>query len=275
MKIISFNINGLRAINKKNINGKQIKNNEDNVITYIINNYKPDILILQEIKCAKCNINELDNYIQEYPYIYMNNSIIKKGYSGICILSKIKPLNIYYNFENYDVLDYDFINEGRIICLEFKKIFIIACYVPNSKLKLERLEQRINIWGLLIKKYITILNKKKPVIYCGDLNVAHQDIDIYSIKGHSTAPGFTFEERNDLNILLKECNLIDSFRYLYPDEIKFSYWSNLGRARINNKGWRIDYFLISKRMREKIIESNILDYIYGSDHAPILLELKI
>jgi exodeoxyribonuclease-3 len=277
MKIISFNINGIRAINKKNIDGKKIDKNEINVITNIINVYEPDILILQEIKCSECNINELELYNECYPYIYMNNSSIKKGYSGIGILSKIKPLNIYYNFENYNEiqqLDYNFLYEGRIICLEFNKIFIIGCYVPNSKPNLERLDQRINIWEKLIQKYINFLNKIKPVVYCGDLNVAHQDIDIYSIKGHSKSPGFTDQERNEFSILLKECNLIDSFRYLYPDKIKYSYWSNLGRARINNKGWRLDYFLISTKIKKILIESDILDNIYGSDHAPILLELK-
>ena len=275
MKIISFNINGIRAINKKNIYGKQLNNNEDNVITNIIKDYIPDILILQEIKCAKCNIDELEKYNEEYPYIYMNNSTIKKGYSGTSILSKIKPLNIYYNFENYnEKLDYDFLHEGRIICLEFEKIYLIACYVPNSKPNLELLEQRINIWEKLIKNYIKKLNKKKSIIYCGDLNVAHEDIDIFSIKGHTKSPGFTNEERNEFSSLLKECNLIDSFRFLYPNEIKFSYWSNLGRSRINNKGWRIDYFLISNKLKNKLIESNILENIYGSDHAPILLELS-
>lgn len=275
MKIISFNINGIRAINKKNIYGNKIDKNEINVITNIINDYEPDILILQEIKCNKCNIDEFEIYNQYYPYIYMNNSTIKKGYSGISILSKIKPLNIYYNFENYNnKLDYNFIYEGRIICLEFNNIFIIGCYVPNSKPNLERLEQRINIWEKLIQEYIKTLNEIKPVIYCGDLNVAHQDIDIFSIKGHSKSPGFTNEERNEFSILLKECKLIDSFRFLYPDKIKFSYWSNLGKSRINNKGWRIDYFLISNSINNILIESDILDNIYGSDHAPILLELK-
>jgi exodeoxyribonuclease-3 len=275
MKIISFNINGIRAINKKNIYGEQIKNNEDNVITYIIKNYIPDILILQEIKCSECNINELEKYSENYPYIYMNNSTIKKGYSGISILSKIKPLNIYYNFENYnEKLDYNFLYEGRIICLEFEKIFLIASYVPNSKPNLERLEQRIDIWEDLIKKYIKKLNKKKSIIYCGDLNVAHEDIDIFSIKDHHKSPGFTNEERNEFSILLKECKLIDSFRYLYPNEIKFSYWSNLGKSRLKNKGWRLDYFLISNKIKNKLIESNILENIFGSDHAPIYLELN-
>jgi len=116
---------------------------------------------------------------------------------------------------------------------------------------------------------------KKSIILCGDFNVSHQDIDIYSIKGHNKSPGFTDEERLSFSDLLIKCNLIDSFRYLYPNEIKYSYWSNLGKARINNKGWRLDYFLISEKLKNKIIESNILDNIFGSDHAPIILDLNL
>jgi len=272
MKIISFNINGIRAINNKNKLG--IKDTIDNnVINYLIKNIKPNIILLQEIKCSDCNIDSLKIY--NYPYTFINTSIIKKGYSGVAILSDIEPLNIYYNFENIGEFDFSFIKEGRIITLEFDNFYLITCYTPNSKPNLERLDERINIWEPLIRKYIKKLKKNKHVILAGDLNVAHQDIDIFTPFGHSKSPGFTNEEKLSFTKLLKNCDLIDTFRFLYPDKIKFSYWSNMAKSREKNNGWRIDYFLIDEKLKNKIIESNILDNIYGSDHAPILLDIDI
>lgn len=264
MILISFNINGIRANNN---------NNEYNALQTIINEYKPDVITLQEIKCSLCHINEFQKY-ESYPYIIINPAISKKGYSGTAIMSKIKPLNIFLNFEFLDKkLNFDFINEGRLITLEFEKYYIVTCYVPNSKTKLERLDDRVKIWEPLIRKYINKLQDIKPVILCGDLNVAHQNIDIFNYKGHSKSAGFTNEERNEFTKLLIECNLIDTFRELHPEEKKYTYWSYLNNARIKNKGWRIDYFLISKKYKKYIKNALILDHIYGSDHCPVLLEI--
>jgi len=263
MILISFNINGIRANNNK----------EDNALQTIINEYNPDIISLQEIKCSSCHLNEFQKY-ENYPYIVINPAKSKKGYSGTAMMSKIKPLNIYLDFEFLsNKLDFDFINEGRVITLEFEKYYIVSCYVPNSKTKLERLEQRTDEWEPLMRKYINKLQELKPIILCGDLNVAHQNIDIFNHKDHSKSAGFTNEERDEFTNLLNECDLVDTFRELYPGEKKYTYWSYLGNARTKNKGWRIDYFLISKKLKRKLNNSLILDHIYGSDHCPILLEI--
>lgn len=262
MILISFNINGIRANNKS----------ENNSLQTIINENNPDIISLQEIKCSSCHLNEFQKY-ENYPYIVINPAKSKKGYSGTAMMSKIKPLNIYLDFDFLDKnLNYDFINEGRVITLEFEKYFVVSCYVPNSKTKLERLEERTNVWEPLMRKYINKLQELKSVVLCGDLNVAHQNIDIFNHKGHSKSAGFTNEERNEFTKLLKECDFIDTFRELYPEEKKYTYWSYFGHARTKNKGWRIDYFLISKKLKKKLKNSLILDHIYGSDHCPILLE---
>ena len=262
MILISFNINGIRANNKS----------ENNALQTIINENNPDIISLQEINCSSCHLNEFQKY-EKYPYIVINPAKSKKGYSGTAMMSKIKPLNIYLDFDFLDKnLNYDFINEGRVITLEFEKYFVVSCYVPNSKTKLERLEQRTNVWEPLMRKYINKLQELKPVVLCGDLNVAHQNIDIFNHKGHSKSAGFTNEERNEFTKLLKECDFIDTFRELYPEEKKYTYWSYFGNARTKNKGWRIDYFLISKKLKKKLKNSLILYHIYGSDHCPILLE---
>ena len=265
MILISFNINGIRANNNKT--------KEDNALQTIINEYNPDIISLQEIKCSSCHLNEFQKY-ENYPYIVINPAKSKKGYSGTAMMSKTKPLNIYLDFDFLSKkLDFDFIKEGRVITLEFDKYYIVSCYVPNSKTKLERLEERTDTWEPLMRKYINKLQELKPVILCGDLNVAHQNIDIYNHKGHSKSAGFTNEERNEFTNLLNECNFIDTFRELYPEEKKYTYWSYLGKARLKNKGWRIDYFLISKKLKKKLKNSLILDNINGSDHCPILLEI--
>jgi exodeoxyribonuclease-3 len=265
MIFISFNINGIRSNNK---------NLKVNALKTIINDYKPEIILLQEIKCSSCHLNEFEIY-DEYTYIYLNTSKNKKGYSGVGIMSKIKPLKVYQDFDYLEEkLEYDFINEGRIITLEFKNYFIITCYSPNSKTHLERLEQRTQIFEPILRKYINKLQEIKPIILCGDLNVAHQNIDIFNHKGHSKSAGFTKEERNEFSKLLSECNLIDTYRELYPEQKQYTYWSYLRNSREKNKGWRIDYFLISNILKIKLNNSLILDNIFGSDHCPILLDIN-
>jgi len=261
MRIISWNVNGLRAILEKDKNGKRDTKNK-NVLESLILEQDPDIICLQETKCpedCKMDVN--------FKYKKILSSKNKKGYSGVAILSKEEPINVLEDFSENE--------EGRLICLEFYKFYLINVYVPNSKPDLSRLDYRINIWESKIKKYINKLQEKKLVIYTGDLNVAPTELDIHTIKGHNRSHGFTEEERNAFLELKKECKMIDTFRYLHPNEKKYSWFSNFGKARENNKGWRIDIFLISDKLQQNIKNSDILREYNGSDHIPIILDLDI
>jgi len=255
MKIIAWNVNGLRSLLKTEHLNKLLEKED------------PDILCLSETKLSD-GIN-LDNYFSSFKYRYWNSCKIKKGYSGSAIFSKKKPINIYFGF--FDEENNNIDNEGRIITLEFKNYYLIHVYTPNSGISLNRLDWRINNWDLKFNNFINNLQKKKSIIVCGDLNVAHNDIDLKNPKKNLKTAGFTIEERNSFNNLLTNSNLIDSFRYLNPNEIKYSFWSHMNKARIKNIGWRIDYFLLSKIFLKKKIYSNILTNILGSDHAPIIL----
>jgi len=197
------------------------------------------------------------------------NCAEKKGYSGTLILTKQKPIKETYGMgiEKHD-------KEGRIITLEFENFYMVNCYTPNSKRELERLEYRQE-WEDDFRNYLEKLNNKKPVILCGDLNVAHKEIDLKNPKTNRHSAGFTDEEREKMTLLLKE-NFTDSFRLLYPnEEDAYTWWSYMGRAREKNVGWRIDYFIVSNNLKEKIIESKIHSEIMGSDHCPIELEINM
>ena len=193
----------------------------------------------------------------------------KKGYSGTAIFTKKKPINVSYGIgiEEHD-------KEGRIITLEFNEFYFVNCYTPNSKRELERLEYRM-VWEDEIRKYLKKLDKKKPVIYCGDLNVAHKEIDLKNPKTNRRNAGFTDEERNKMTCLL-EAGFTDTFRYLYPEkENCYTWWSYIGKAREKNIGWRIDYFITSNTIQTKIKESTIHPEILGSDHCPVELQIEI
>ena len=197
------------------------------------------------------------------------NSAEKKGYSGTAIFTKQKPKSIKYGIgiEEHD-------KEGRVITLEFENFYMVDIYTPNSKRELERLDYR-QVWEDEIRKYLLELNQKKPVIMCGDLNVAHKEIDLKNPKTNRRNAGFTDEERNKMTELL-EAGFIDTFRYLYPEKTDcYSWWSYMGRAREKNVGWRIDYFITSKDIKEKIKEAKIYADIMGSDHCPVGLEIEI
>lgn len=197
------------------------------------------------------------------------NSAEKKGYSGTAIFTKKKPINVSYGIgiEEHD-------KEGRIITLEFNEFYFVNCYTPNSKRELERLEYRM-VWEDEIRKYLKKLDKKKPVIYCGDLNVAHKEIDLKNPKTNRRNAGFTDEERNKMTCLL-EAGFTDTFRYLYPEkENCYTWWSYMGKAREKNIGWRIDYFITSNTIQTKIKESTIHPEILGSDHCPVELQIEI
>lgn len=251
MKLVSWNVNGLRAVLKKGF--------ED--FFYKID---ADIFCIQETKMQEGQIEDfiLKGYTQYW------NSALKKGYSGTAIFTKIKPKNVSYGI---DIKEHD--QEGRVITLEFDKFYIINIYTPNSKRELERLEYRM-IWEEEIRKYLNKLSKKKPVIMCGDLNVAHEEIDLKNPKTNKRNAGFTNEEREKMTKLLKS-GFIDSFRYIYPKKIAYTWWSYMGQARQKDVGWRIDYFLVSKDIKEKIKDAYIYKDIYGSDHCPVGIEIEI
>ncbi len=249
MKLISWNVNGLRAVLNKGF-------------MEFFTNINADVFCLQETKMQEGQVDlELEGYYQYW------NSAIKKGYSGTAIFTKIKPISVTYGIgiEEHD-------QEGRIITLEFEKFYLVNCYTPNSKRELERLEYRM-IWEDEIRKYLKKLNDKKPVIYCGDLNVAHKEIDLKNPKTNHRNAGFTDEEREKMTELL-ESGFVDSFRYLYPNkENCYSWWSYMMKAREKNVGWRIDYFIVSKDIEKEIKESYIFSEIMGSDHCPVGLEI--
>ena len=255
MKLISWNVNGLRANITKGFETffKQID---------------ADIFCIQETKMQEEQIDiTIQNILKKYKQYW--NSALKKGYSGTAVSSKKVPINVTYGIgiEEHD-------KEGRIITLEFEKFFLVNCYTPNSKKGLERLDYRM-LWEDEIKKYLIKLDKIKPVIYCGDLNVAHEEIDLKNPKTNRKSAGFTDEERNKMTELLK-MGFTDTFRYLYPEkENAYSWWSYMSNAREKNVGWRIDYFIVSKSIEIQIQDSMIYSEVLGSDHCPIGLEIKI
>ena len=251
MKLISWNVNGIRACITKGF--KEF---------FKIAN--ADIFCIQETKCQKGQVElEFEGYKSYW------NSAEKKGYSGTAIFTKKEPLNVTYGIgiEEHD-------KEGRVITLEYEKFYMVNIYTPNSKRELERLEYR-QIWEDEIRKYLLKLNETKSVIMCGDLNVAHEEIDLKNPKTNHRSAGFTDEERNKMTELL-QAGFIDSFRYLYPtQENIYSWWSYMGKAREKNVGWRIDYFIVSKDIKSKIKEARIDTDILGSDHCPVELEIDI
>ena len=251
MKLVSWNVNGIRACLGKGFDD-------------FFKSINADIFCIQETKCQEGQVDlEYDGYESFW------NSAEKKGYSGTAVFTKIKPLSTKYGIgiEEHD-------KEGRIITLEFDKFYLVNNYTPNSKRELERLDYR-QIWEDEIRKYLLNLNKIKPVIMCGDLNVAHKEIDLKNPKTNTHNAGFTIEERNKMTELL-DAGFVDTFRYLYPDKIdSYSWWSYMRKAREKNVGWRIDYFIVSEDIKDKIKEASIYSEIMGSDHCPVGLEIDI
>ena len=255
MKLVSWNVNGLRAVVGKGF--EQFFKEVD-----------ADVFCLQETKMQEMQLDDnIKDIFREYNCYW--NSAEKKGYSGTAVFSKAKPLNEKYGIgiEEHD-------KEGRVITLEFEKFYIVNCYTPNSKRELERLEYRM-VWEDEFRKYLLKLNEIKPVIICGDLNVAHKEIDLKNPKTNRRNAGFTDEERGKMTELL-DAGFTDSFRYLYPDkEGVYTWWSYMFRAREKNSGWRIDYFIVSNSIRENIKQSYIYSDVMGSDHCPVGLEIDM
>ena len=264
MKLYSWNVNGLRAILNKG------------ALQHFIGEHAPDILCLQETK-AKQGQAEVD--LPEYEEIW--NSAERAGYSGTAIFTKQKPLTIAYGFpeeieKQFDEWSDQFGDarkEGRVLMAEFEDYFLINVYVPNEKHDLGRLKYRELVWDRALLAYMQMLDARKPVLVCGDFNVAHEEIDLARPKQNEGNAGFTKEGRQGMTNYLNS-GFIDTWRSLHPDEQKYSWWSYRGGARMRNIGWRIDYFLASERLRERIVAAEIYDEIKGSDHCPIMLELK-
>lgn len=217
-------------------------------------------------KKLKCRHGQLELNFDGYD-MYLN-SAVRKGYSGTAVFTRVKPMSVSYGIgiEKHDT-------EGRVITVEFEKFYLVNCYTPNSQRELTRLEYRVE-WENDFRKYLKSLDDKKPVILCGDLNVAHQEIDLKNPKTNRGNAGFTDEERREMTNLL-ETGFVDSFRYLYPDKTdSYSWWSYMGKAREKNVGWRIDYFIVSEKIKQNIEEASIHPEVFGSDHCPVELDIK-
>ncbi len=263
MKIIAFNVNSLRNIIKSNHLFKLFEDED------------PTILCMSETKLS-CPIIDTQKLMEEkvsgYKYRYYSTCSAKGGYAGTAIFSKKEPKNVIYGLmDKTNNVNLD--NEGRVITLEFKKFFLVHVYTPNSGIALQRLHYRTTVWDPAFKKWLLHLQKSKPIIVCGDLNVANEEIDLKNPKSNHKTAGFTNEERESFKKILEDVELIDTYRYKYPTQQEYSYWTYRMNARAKNVGWRIDYFLVSKNIINKVKKSKILTDVMGSDHAPIKLNI--
>jgi exodeoxyribonuclease III len=251
MKLVSWNVNGIRACVKKGF------------LEYF-NEVDADIFCIQETKLQENQIQlDLEGYYQYWNYAE------RKGYSGTAVFSKVEPISVEYGIEleEPDI-------EGRVISLEYKDFYLVNVYTPNSKRDLTRLDYRLK-WEDAMKEHLIQLNEKKPVLFCGDLNVAHREIDLKNPKPNIGNSGFTYEERGKMTSLL-DAGFVDSFRYLYPDRGDvYTWWSYMNKVRERNIGWRIDYFLVSEKITDRMKDAQIHYEILGSDHCPVLLEVEI
>lgn len=264
MRIISWNVNGIRAVHKKGL------------FVPFVQKYKPDIICLQETKAAQ-NQSEVDLPLYEEYW----NSASRKGYSGTAIFTKTKPISIILDIPKEIAIKYsslsdkygDANSEGRVIAAEFKDFYIVTVYTPNAKDDLSRIEMRHNMWDKAFLAYMKKLEKKKHVIFCGDLNVAHTPDDLARPKENIGNKGFTHEERLGFQNFI-DAGFIDTFRLFTKGNGHYTWWSHFANARARNVGWRIDYFCVSGKIKSKIKSSKILADVMGSDHCPIMLEIK-
>ena len=251
MRLVSWNVNGLRACLKKGFRESMLA-------------LGADVICLQETKMERGQAEvDLPGYFECW------NSAEKRGYSGTAVFTRREPLSVRYDMgvDRHD-------HEGRLITLEFEDFYLVNCYTPNAKRGLERLGDRMD-WEDCLREYLVGLDREKPVVYCGDLNVAHEEIDLKNPKSNRMNPGFSDEERAKMTQLLGS-GFTDTFRWLYPDKTgAYSWWSYRFNARKNNAGWRIDYFIVSDRLRDKIKSADIWSEVMGSDHCPVVLELDV
>lgn len=250
MKFVTWNVNGLRAATKKGF-------------LDFFKDVNADVFAIQETKMQEYQKEfELDNYFEFW------NCADKKGYSGTLIYTRIKPLNVIYG------IDGDLYNdEGRIITLEYDNFFFVNVYVPNSKPELARIEYR-QVFEDNFRNYLSKLDQEKPVVLCGDLNVAHKEIDLKNPKANIKNPGFSIQERTKFQALL-DAGFKDTYRTLNPDTVKYSWWSYRFNARANNTGWRIDYFVVSDRIMNNVVDVEIRNDIFGSDHCPVEIKINL
>lgn len=250
MKLISWNVNGLRACMNKGF--------ED-----FLRAADADIFCVQETKMQREQAEFVFEGYEEYW-----NSAEKKGYSGTAVFTKEKPINVTYGLgiEEHD-------KEGRVITAEYEKFYLVTVYTPNSKRELARLDYRMT-WEDVFRDYLLQLDAKKPVIVCGDLNVAAEEIDLKNPKTNHKNAGFSDEERAKFREL-KAAGFVDTFRYLHPEEVKYSWWSYMFKAREKNAGWRIDYFVVSERIKDLVQTAEIHNEIFGSDHCPVSIEINL
>ena len=251
MKLVSWNVNGLRAVLNKGFMD-------------FFNEMDADVVCLQETKMQPGQVElDMPGYHQYF------HSGERKGYSSTAVFTKKEPLNIRYDFEN----ELDHPKEGRVMTLEFDDYYLVNAYVPNSKEKLARLDYRMFFEDEL-RNHLLKLNEKKPVVYCGDLNVAKEEIDLTNPQSNHFNPGFSDEERQKMRDLLAS-GFVDTFRTLYPEKVEYSWWSYRFNARMKNIGWRIDYFIVSERLMQHVTDSRILGEVMGSDHCPVVLEMNL
>jgi exodeoxyribonuclease III len=264
MRLISWNVNGIRAVHNKGL------------FIPFIDKYDPDILCLQETKAERSQ-SPLD--LPQYTEYW--NSAVKKGYSGTAIFTKTQPLSVTHGFSEainskYNLKDKygDATSEGRVLTIEFNDFYIVNVYTPNSKDDLSRLSFRYGAWDKAFLEHCVTLETAKPVIFCGDLNVAHTELDLARPKENNGKHGFTIEERQGVDNIIK-AGFVDTFRMFNTEGNNYTWWTAWGGARARNVGWRIDYFFASKRIKDKIQKAEILNDVMGSDHCPVSIEMDL
>lgn len=255
---VTWNVAGMRSTAK------------DPLFSGFLSKLEPDVVCFQETKLSdNSQVSQVTPFLSEQYQNIWNHCTARKGYSGTAILTREKPLSVSYGLQ-----DEKHNEEGRVITLEMEEYYLVNAYVPNSGEGLRRLDYRIDSWEKDMCQYLCDLDQKKPVVYTGDLNVAHQEIDIYQPKGHEKHAGFTPQERQKFSELL-QCGFVDAFRYLHPQQQSFTYWSKRAKAKERNHGWRLDYFVISERLVPCLVQCEIFENIYISDHCPLMLHLHM
>lgn len=269
MRVISFNINGIQSMTTKLKNGEKKGGPTNNVIRTLIEEQQPDVLCMQELKTQ--NPGHLAWLRTHFPHIHLNLSKHKKGYSGVSLMSKEEPEWVATDFSRYCLSEYsDWSHEGRVVIAKFATAIVVTVYTPNSQSQLARLPERIQ-WEQVLRAYMMRLKEEfaVPVVLCGDLNCAVEDIDIHKPKAHRGMPGFSDEERAEMRMML--AGFTDSYRLLHPETVGYTYFSNFAKSRERGVGWRLDYMLVSDA--DFIKRAEILGEYFGSDHVPILLDI--
>jgi len=279
MRIISFNINGIKSMTSKLKTGEKIGGPTNNVLTKLIEEQQPDILCFQELKTQ--NVGDLAFLRSYYPHIYTNLSKSKKGYSGVALLTKEQPEWVETDFSRYPeevIGEYgtqEFIQEGRIVIAKYPKQIVITVYTPNAQPELARIQERI-VWEETLRLYMIEIQREfdLPVILCGDLNCAPNEIDIHNPKANRKSPGFSDQERSEFQKMIGS-GFLDSFRFRNPEQVAYSYFSNFANSRARNVGWRIDHILVSNKSGDRIRRADILGEYFGSDHVPVMIDLEL